>query len=161
MSDKKIPKIPNSETEEPLIKHVTLEEDTGTSKTNTNENGITKKVSFLRRLPSIRSSVTPSIRSVSSKFRKLNCFKSKSEEDLPMIGMDMPRHKSIDISVGLARRASLFLFRRKSVCMHPYHPYTPKVTTRKIYFGADIKKHHDGTRKSQNASTSAYPSRKE
>lgn len=74
-------------------------------------------------------------------FRKLNCFKgAKRDEELPM--KEVPRHKSIDIGVGLARRMSLFLFTRRTVCVHPYHPFTPEQTTRKIYFFSEKNEHH-------------------
>ncbi|CAG9787219.1 unnamed protein product [Diatraea saccharalis] len=72
----------------------------------------------------------PNFGKLRSGIRKLNCFKGETE-DLPI--MDIPRHRSIDIGVGLARRMSLFIFTRKTVCVHPYHPYTPSQTTRKIF----------------------------
>lgn len=95
-----------------------------------------EKVSFTRRLS------FASVRSNLSKLRvslgKVNCFKGhEDEEEVPM--MDVQRHKSIDIGVGIARRASLFLFTRRSVCVHPYHPYTPKQTVRKFYTLPDDK----------------------
>lgn len=68
--------------------------------------------------------------------KKFSCIRTE-EDEISM--MDVPRHKSIDIGVGFARKMSLFLFTKKSVCLHPYHPFTPKQTTRKIYFSNDVK----------------------
>lgn len=87
---------------------------------------------LLRRLSSVQSALRPRFGRFRNSFRKLNCFKNKEEEVVPM--MEIPRHKSIDITVGLARRVSLFLFTRRTVCVHPYHPFTPEQTTRKLYF---------------------------
>lgn len=85
-----------------------------------------------RRFPSVQRALIPNpFHKLRRGFKKLNCFKSQTEEELPM--MEVPRHKSIDIGVGLARRVSLFLFTRRTVCVHPYHPFTPEQTTRKIY----------------------------
>lgn len=91
---------------------------------------------LLRRFPSLQSA-RPSFRRISTSFRKLSCLKKDEDEDMPML--EVPRHKSIDIGVGLARRVSLFLFTRRTVCLHPYHPYTPVQTTRKIHLGFDNK----------------------
>uniref|UniRef100_A0A2A4JPW2 Uncharacterized protein n=1 Tax=Heliothis virescens TaxID=7102 RepID=A0A2A4JPW2_HELVI len=95
------------------------------------------KKTLLRRLPSVQRTVIPAFGRFRNSFRKLNCFKDHNDEEIPM--MEVPRHKSIDIGVGLARRVSLFLFTRRTVCVHPYHPYTPEQTTRKIYFGQEDK----------------------
>ncbi|PZC86146.1 hypothetical protein B5X24_HaOG213104 [Helicoverpa armigera] len=95
------------------------------------------KKTLLRRLPSVQRAVIPAFGRFRNSFRKLNCFKNQNEDEIPM--MEVPRHKSIDIGVGLARRMSLFLFTRRTVCVHPYHPYTPEQTTRKIYFCPDDK----------------------
>lgn len=76
----------------------------------------------------------PKMAKIRTGLQKMNCFKPEEEE---IVMMEMPRHKSIDIGVGFARRMSLFLFTRRSVCVHPYHPFTPKQSTRKIYM------HHD------------------
>lgn len=89
---------------------------------------------LLRRFPSFQSA-RPSLRSIRTSFRKLSCLKKDDSEDMPM--SEVPRHKSIDIGVGLARRVSLFLFTRRTVCVHPYHPYTPEQTTRKIHLFDD------------------------
>ncbi|CAG4945276.1 unnamed protein product [Colias eurytheme] len=93
--------------------------------------------SFFWKLPTIR--LVPSMSQVRHRLRKLSCV-SNDEDEEQMIPADMPRHKSIDIGVGLARRMSLFIFTRRSVCVHPYHPFTPKQTTRKIYLRCDDKK---------------------
>ncbi|KAJ8719036.1 hypothetical protein PYW07_016592 [Mythimna separata] len=95
------------------------------------------KKTLLRRLPSVQKAVIPAFGRFRHSFRKLNCFNKQEEDELPM--MDIPRHKSIDIGVGLARRVSLFLFTRRTVCVHPYHPYTPPQTTRKIYVFSEDK----------------------
>lgn len=76
----------------------------------------------------------PKMAKIRTGLQKMNCFKPEEEE---IVMMEIPRHKSIDIGVGFARRMSLFLFTRRSVCVHPYHPFTPKQSTRKIYM------HHD------------------
>lgn len=101
-----------------------------------NRDGENQKSILFRRLPSLQSSLNP-FRKLRSSFRKLNCFKGheEDEEELPM--MEVPRHKSIDIGVGLARRVSLFLFTKRTVCVHPYHPFTPEQTTRKIHIFSD------------------------
>lgn len=88
-----------------------------------------EKSPFLR-FPSIRPKWKPKFSKVRNRLRKMSCFKGSEDEEKPML--EVPRHKSIDIGVGLARRVSLFIFTRRSVCVHPYHPYTPAQTTRKI-----------------------------
>uniref|UniRef100_A0A1E1WAA3 Uncharacterized protein n=1 Tax=Pectinophora gossypiella TaxID=13191 RepID=A0A1E1WAA3_PECGO len=91
-----------------------------------------KKTHLLRRLSSVRSALRPDFGKLSGRFRKISCLKrGDDEDDVPF--MDIPRHKSIDIGVGLARRMSLFIFTKRTTCVHPYHPYYPKTTTRKIY----------------------------
>ncbi|XP_052748699.1 uncharacterized protein LOC113518938 isoform X1 [Galleria mellonella] len=95
---------------------------------------------LLRRLPSFQTKLRPNIGKIRHSLQKINCFKGADEdeeEQAPM--MDIPRRKSIDIGVGLARRMSLFIFTRKTVCVHPYHPYTPAQTTRKIYWSTEEK----------------------
>lgn len=72
----------------------------------------------------------PKMAKIRTGLQKMNCFKPEEEE---IVMMEIPRHKSIDIGVGFARRMSLFLFTKRSVCVHPYHPFTPKQSTRKIY----------------------------
>ncbi|XP_041968108.1 uncharacterized protein LOC121725283 [Aricia agestis] len=89
----------------------------------------------LHSLPTFQ--VRPNWRKLRRSLRRINCFRSEEEEVL----VEVPRHKSIDIGVGLARRMSLFIFTRKTVCTHPYHPFTPSQTTRKIFFLHDDKKH--------------------
>lgn len=91
-----------------------------------------KKRSLFFRLPSFR--LRTNFSSFRRNVRKVSCLRGE-EDEIPM--MEIPRHKSIDIGVGLARKMSLFLFTRKSVCIHPYHPFTPKQTTRKIYLPHD------------------------
>ncbi|CAF4829598.1 unnamed protein product [Pieris macdunnoughi] len=81
----------------------------------------------------------PKFHRVSKRFRKMSCVSKTEDEDMPI---EVPRHKSIDIGVGLARRVSLFIFTKRSVCLHPYHPYTPKQTTRKIFLRNDEKQKH-------------------
>lgn len=92
----------------------------------------TKKRSLFFRLPSFR--LRKNFSSFRRNMRKVSCLRS-GDDEIPM--MEVPRHKSIDIGVGLARKMSLFLFTKKSVCIHPYHPFTPKQTTRKIYLPND------------------------
>lgn len=92
---------------------------------------------LLQRFSSFQSVLRPNLRRFRSSFRKLNCFKNNEEKAFPM--MEVPRHKSVDVGVGFARRMSLFIFTRRTVCVHPYHPYTPKQTTRKLYFCFDDK----------------------
>lgn len=96
-----------------------------------------ERSSLLRRFPSFQSALRPSFRRIRTRFRNLSCLKRNDDEEIPML--EVPRHKSIDIGVGLARRVSLFLFTRRTVCVHPYHPYTPEQTTRKIHLGFDDK----------------------
>ncbi|KOB67997.1 Crossover junction endodeoxyribonuclease RuvC [Operophtera brumata] len=96
-----------------------------------------EKTPLLRRFPSFQSALRPSFRRIRTSFRNLSCLKRNDNEEIPML--DVSRHKSIDIGVGLARRVSLFLFTRRTVCVHPYHPYTPEQTTRKIHVGFDDK----------------------
>lgn len=93
------------------------------------------KKPLLRRLPSM---LTPNFGKLKKGFHRWNCMKVRkveevSDEEIPMIHT----RKSIDIGVGFARRASLFLFTRRAVCVHPYHPYTPKQTTRRIFIGTE------------------------
>lgn len=98
-----------------------------------------EKKSLLRRLPSFQTTLRPKFGSLRHSIRKINCFKNveEDEDNLPM--MDVPRHKSFDISVGLARRMSQFIFTRKTVNAHPYHPYTPSQSTRKIHWFSEEK----------------------
>lgn len=97
------------------------------------QNTIPRQNSILRRFSSfqLRSNFTKLRKSV----RKLSCIKKEEDEEY----VDVQRHKSIDIGVGMARRMSLFLFTRKSVCSHPYHPFTPRQSTRKINILDDHK----------------------
>lgn len=92
---------------------------------------------LLQRLSSFRTTLKPNFGNFRSSFRKLSCFKGEKDEDVPI--MDVPRHKSIDIGVGLARKMSLFIFTKKTVSVHPYHPFTPSQTTRKIYIFSEDK----------------------
>ncbi|XP_045767429.1 uncharacterized protein LOC123868824 [Maniola jurtina] len=92
------------------------------------EEDVHLKSGIFHRVQSIFS--IPSMTKFRRRLQKMNCFKTE-EEEIAMI--EMPRHKSIDIGTGFARRMSLFLFTKRSVCVHPYHPFTPKQTTRKIY----------------------------
>lgn len=96
-----------------------------------NGNSRSEKKPLLQRLPSV---LKPDFGKLRHNLNKVNCMKRRKEdEEIPIL----QSRKSIDISVGLARRASLFLFTRRAVCVHPYHPYTPKQTTRKIYVGSE------------------------
>lgn len=108
------------------------------------ENGKEKKQSeksekktLLRRLPSIRSTLSHNLGRVRSSFRSVNCFKTEDAEKIPFVVPNVPKprnaRKSIDIGVGLARRMSLLFFIRRTDCAHPYHPYYPEQTTRKIF----------------------------
>lgn len=108
-------------------------------KSNENERQDLKgeRRTLLRRLPSI---LTPNFGKLKMGFHGMSCVKKEDddeldEEETPMLYT----RKSIDINIteGFARRASLFLFTRKQVCVHPYHPYTPKQTTRRIYIGTE------------------------
>ncbi|CAH2243345.1 jg21385 [Pararge aegeria aegeria] len=76
----------------------------------------------------------PKMTKLRNRLKKMNCFKTEEEE---IIMMEMPRHKSIDIGVGFARRMSLFLFTKKTVCVHPYHPFTPAQSSRKFFMSND------------------------
>lgn len=96
-----------------------------------------KKASLLRRLPSFQSALRPNLTRLRNSFRSLSCVKSAGDDEVRMV--EVGRHRSIDINVGLARRVSTFLFTKRTVSMHPYHPYTPEQTTRKLYFGLDDK----------------------
>lgn len=130
MSDEDISVIAPAKPTRKYKKSVKVNETNGFSESEQKDDN-TKKKSLLRRLPSVQRAVVPAFGRFRNSFRKLSCIKTEDEDELPM--MDIPRHKSIDIGVGLARRVSLFLFTRRTVCVHPYHPYTPPQTTRKIY----------------------------
>lgn len=108
-----------------------------TGKKEPKKNEKETKGSLLRRFPSFRSALRPDMQKLRSSLRKVNCFKSECEDEVPLA--NVPRHKSIDIGVGLARRVSLFIFTKRSVNVHPYHPYVPEQTTRKIYILQDDK----------------------
>lgn len=131
-----------AETTRPFVKSVRSEESNRYKKKRykkleKTENYDERKHQYLPRVPGTQASLNP-INNLRNCFRKLNCFKSEqSEEEMPMV--EIPRHKSIDIGVGLARRVSLFLFTRRTVCVHPYHPFTPEQTTRKIHIFLDEK----------------------
>lgn len=96
------------------------------NKYGSEKRGLFRKITF---------QIGPNLNRMSKRFRKISCVSKADDEEIP----EVPRHKSIDISVGLARRVSLFIFTRRSVCMHPYHPYTPKQTTRRIFLRNDEK----------------------
>lgn len=92
-----------------------------------------EKKTLLRRLPSIRSTLSFKMGRLRSSFRSVNCFKTESEDRVPFMANVPNTRRSVDIGVGLARRVSLFIFTKRTVCAHPYHPYYPEQTTRKIY----------------------------
>lgn len=100
-------------------------------KTNKNEN--CEKKTLLRRLPSLRSTLSFNMRRLRSSVRSVNCFKTDDKEKIPLMTNVPKARRSVDIGVGLARRMSLFIFTKRTVCAHPYHPYYPEQTTRKIY----------------------------
>lgn len=91
------------------------------------------KKTLLRRLPSLRSTLSFKMGRLRSSFRSINCFKTEDEDEVPFKANALKARRSIDIGVGLARRMSLFIFTKRTVCAHPYHPYYPEQTTRKIY----------------------------
>lgn len=91
------------------------------------QNTIPRQNSLLRRLSSFQLNLN--FTKFRKSVRKLSCINKEEEEEEYV---DVHRHKSIDIGVGMVRRVSLFLFTRKSVCSHPYHPFTPKQSSRKI-----------------------------
>lgn len=91
------------------------------------------KKTLLRRLPSLRSTLSFKMGRLRSSFRSVNCFKTEDEDRVPFKANTPKPRRSIDIGVGLARRMSLFMFTKRTVCAHPYHPYYPEQTTRKIY----------------------------
>lgn len=99
----------------------------------------TEKKTLLRRLPSVRSTLSCKFGRLRSSFGSVNCFKTEDAEKMPFENANVPKaRKSIDIGVGLARRMSLFyIFTKKAECAHPYHPYYPEQTTRKIYIYHD------------------------
>lgn len=101
-------------------------------------NGQKERSPFLQRYGSFQSSLRPKFQQVSSGIKKLSCVTKDEEEEIPVEATF--RHKSVDIGVGLTRRVSLFLFTKRTVCVHPYHPYTPAQSTRKIHFGFDSTK---------------------
>lgn len=92
-----------------------------------------EKKTLLRRLPSFRSTLSFNMGRLRSSFRSVNCFKTDEKEKIPLMPNIPKARRSLDIGVGLARRMSLFIFTKKTVCAHPYHPYYPEQTTRKIY----------------------------
>ncbi|CAH0583073.1 unnamed protein product [Chrysodeixis includens] len=135
MSEEDISVIETAETSRNYVK--SAKADDTNKKTNKYKKLATKndgkpKKSLLRRLPSVQTALTISYNGFRRSCRKLNCFKNNGEEEMPMMELP-PRHRSIDIGVSLRRRMSLFLFTKRTVSVHPYHPYTPQQTTRKIY----------------------------
>lgn len=130
MSEEDIPLITLAGTSKKYTELVTKEEE---SATHDNKIKINDKKSLLRRLKSIRP--IWKFGKVRNRLRKISCLRGSEDEEMAM--MEVPRHRSIDIGVGFARRISLFIFTRRSVCVHPYHPYTPAQTTRKIYINVD------------------------
>lgn len=96
-----------------------------------------EKKTLLRRLPSLRSTLNFNMGRLRSSFRSVNCFKTDDKEKVPLMANVPSARRSIDIGVGLARRMSLFIFTKRTVCAHPYHPYYPEQTTRKIYIYHD------------------------
>lgn len=140
MSEEDISVIVPSETNGIYTKSVKVDETKHKKNKYTKKEGKDDKKAkktLLRRLPSVQRAVIPAFGRLRNSFRRLSCFSKQDEDELPM--MDIPRHKSIDIGVGLARRMSLFLFTKRTVCVHPYHPYTPQQTTRKIYVFTEEK----------------------
>ncbi|CAH2085539.1 unnamed protein product [Euphydryas editha] len=103
-----------------------------TEKRNLKNNRRYEDRSLFFRIPKL--SLKPNFKTFRHCLQKMSCLKREDDE---ISIMDDQRRRSIDIGVGLARRMSLFLFTKKSVCIHPYHPYTPKQTTRKIYLNHD------------------------
>ncbi|GBP26040.1 hypothetical protein EVAR_20054_1 [Eumeta japonica] len=123
-------------------KKVTLSEDIDENVANSNGNcrkddEKEARRPLLKRLPSIKTVLRPRMKKLRRGLRQINCFKSESEEHAPM--MESHRHRSIDIGIGLFRRASLFIFQRRIMNVHPYHPYTPEQSTRKIYLSPTDK----------------------
>lgn len=98
-----------------------------------NKNKKCEKKTLLRRLPSLRSTLSFKMGRLRSSFRSVNCFKTEDEDKVPFMANVPKARRSLDIGVGLARRMSLFIFTKRTVCAHPYHPYYPEQTTRKIY----------------------------
>lgn len=135
MSEQDYPLLPVAESSKGFTKSSTNSSFTRNVKSKKDKEH--RRDSRLGRSTSFQTALRPNFGKIRSRFQKLNCFKSQREEEVPM--MEMPRHKSIDIGVGLARKMSLFLFTKKTVCVHPYHPYTPSQTTRKIYIFAEDK----------------------
>lgn len=131
MSEEDIPLITLAGTSKKYTELVNNDEETSTSHDNKLKRN--DKKSLLRRLKSIRP--IWKFGKVRKRLQKISCFSGSEDEEMAMI--EVPRHRSIDIGVGLARRISLFMFTRRSVCVHPYHPYTPAQTTRKIYINID------------------------
>lgn len=134
MSEEDISVIETAETSRNYSRSAKVDDTKITNKYKklaTKNEGKSKK-SLLRRLPSVQTALTISYNGFRRSCRKLNCFKNNREEEMPMMEIP-PRHKSIDIGVSLRRRMSLFLFTKRTVSVHPYHPYTPQQTTRKIY----------------------------
>ncbi|XP_059053608.1 uncharacterized protein LOC131847915 [Achroia grisella] len=143
MSFEEYPLVALAETTKEYVKEVKIEDTQITSsecepkeKVNIHDEK-KRKNSLLRRLPSFQTKLRPNLGKFRNSMDKINCFKTtdddEEEEQAPI--MDVPRYKSIDldIDVSLARRVSLFIFTKRTPCMHPYHPYTPAQTTRKIY----------------------------
>ncbi|KPJ19434.1 hypothetical protein RR48_11061 [Papilio machaon] len=130
MSEEDIPLITFAGTSKKYTELVNKDDESVTQDSIIKRNN---KKSLLRRLKSIRS--IWKFGKVRNRLRNISCLMGSEEEEMEM--MEVPRHRSIDIGVGLARRISLFIFTRRSVCVHPYHPYTPAQTTRKIYFNMD------------------------
>ncbi|KAJ2947501.1 hypothetical protein O0L34_g17289 [Tuta absoluta] len=102
--------------------------------TQENSPKIKKKTPLVRRFSSFRSTLRPNLTPIRRSFRKISCMRGVSDEEEETLPFnEAARRKSFDISVGLARKMSMFIFTKKSSCVHPYHPYYPEQTTRKIY----------------------------
>lgn len=134
MTSEEFPLIVLSETTKDCDKLIDISDSefSVTEKKSCKNNRRYDQRSLFFRIPKL--SIKPNFKKFRHSLKKLSCLK-REEDEISMI--DLQTRRSIDIGVGLARRVSLFLFTKKSVCIHPYHPYTPKQSTRKIYL------HHD------------------
>lgn len=135
MSLEDFPLFALAETTKSYVKKIKLDENNVKTKKKkpkegNGENLIDERTPLLKRLP---SAWKPNFEKLRKSLSRVSCMRKEDEEEFPIIYS----RKSIDIRVGFARRASHFIFTRKQVCVHPYHPYTPKQTTRKIYIATE------------------------
>ncbi|CAG9120942.1 hypothetical protein JYU34_004639 [Plutella xylostella] len=133
-----VKKTDKDEVEAEVSEATPKEEDNSTQKRNHD-----KRISIPKRIRRISVLLTPNLRKLRKNLKELTCVKKDhllddscddayGMDDKDLI-MEVTRHRSLDRGSTL-RRASQFIFTRKSASEHPYHPFTPKTTVRKMHF---------------------------